>query len=71
MSIRICGDFFVIWLIEWSGGDRMCRRNHCWGLMLMAFGIGLLVGQCLKTGFWCYAGAVVIMGVGFSVMRQK
>ena len=49
----------------------MCRRNHAWGLMLMAFGAGLLVGLSLKAGFWCYAGGLVIMGVGFSVMRQK
>ncbi|MBR5020567.1 MAG: hypothetical protein IKY17_02975 [Oscillospiraceae bacterium] len=49
----------------------MCRRNHAWGMMLVAFGIGLLVGQCLKADFWCSAGAVVVVGVGFSVIRQK
>ena len=37
----------------------------------MAFGLGLLLGQCLKSGFWCSAGAVVVIGVGYSVMRQK
>ena len=49
----------------------MCRRNHAWGMMLMAFGLGLLIGQCLKSGFWCSAGAIVIVGVGFSIIRQK
>ena len=41
----------------------MCRRNHCWGLMLVAFGLGLLIGQCLESGFWCASGSIVIIGV--------
>ena len=40
-------------------------------MMLMAFGVGLLIGLCLESGFWCSAGAIVIMGVGFSIIRQK
>ena len=40
-------------------------------MMLMAFGVGLLIGQCLKSGLWCSAGAIVIVGVGFSIIRQK
>ena len=49
----------------------MCRRNQMWGLILIAFGLGLLIGQCLEQGFWCSMGGLVIVGVGFSVMRQK
>ena len=49
----------------------MCRRNQMWGLILMAFGLGLLIGQCLEQGFCCSMGGLVIVGVGFSVMRQK
>ena len=49
----------------------MCRRNQMWGLILMAFGLGLLIGQCLEKGFWCSLGSLVILCVGFSVMRQK
>lgn len=37
----------------------------------MAFGLGLLIGQCLEQGFWCSMGSVVIVVVGFSVLRQK
>ena len=49
----------------------MCRRNQMWGLILMAFGLGLLIGQCLEQGFWCSAGAMIIVAAGFSVLRQK
>ena len=49
----------------------MCRRNQMWGLILIAFGLGLLIGQCLEKGFWCTAGSIVIVFVGCSVLRQK
>lgn len=49
----------------------MCRRNKMWGLILIAFGLGLLIGQCLERGFWCSAGSITILVVGISVMRQK
>ena len=49
----------------------MCRRNQMWGLILIAFGLGLLIGQSLEMGFWCVSGSVVIIFVGFSVMRQR
>ena len=42
-----------------------------WGLILVAFGLGLLIGQCLERGFWCSAGSLTILVVGISVMRQK
>ena len=42
-----------------------------WGCVLIAFGLGLLIGQCLESGFWCSTGGVIIIGVGCSVMRQK
>ena len=49
----------------------MCRRNKMWGLILVAFGLGLLIRQCLERGFWCSAGSITILVVGISVMRQK
>ena len=49
----------------------MCRRNKMWGLILVAFGLGLLIGQCLERGFWCSTGSLTILVVGISVMRQK
>ena len=49
----------------------MCRRNKMWGLILVAFGLGLLIGQCLERGFWCSAGSITILVVGISLMRQK
>ena len=29
----------------------MCRRNQLFGWMLLAFGLGLLIGKCLESGF--------------------
>ena len=49
----------------------MCRRNQLWGFILMAFGLGLLIGQCLESGFFCTCGAIIIIVVGFFALRQR
>lgn len=40
----------------------MCRRNQLHGWILIAFGLGLLTGSCLESGF-----LVVFIGVGLAV----
>lgn len=40
----------------------MCRRNHMYGFGLIAFGLGLLIGLCLESGFLCSC-----LGVGFVI----
>ena len=49
----------------------MCRRNQLYGWMLLAFGLGLLTGKCLESGFVSTAAAVGVIFVGFCVMRQR
>lgn len=49
----------------------MCRRNQLWGWILLAFGLGLLIGKCLESGLLSsFVGIVIVFG-GFCVLRQK
>ena len=49
----------------------MCRRKHLWGWALMAFGLGLLLGQCLSSSFFqCCLGVGSIL-IGFFLLRQN
>jgi len=41
----------------------MCRKNQLCGCALITFGLGLLVGNCLESGFVCF-----VIGVGISVL---
>ena len=49
----------------------MCRRNHLCGCALIAFGLGVLIGSFLESGFFCFVMAVVIMGLGCWCMGKK
>ena len=42
----------------------MCRKNQLCGSALIAFGLGLLIGICLESGFFCFLIGVGIMGLG-------
>ena len=49
----------------------VCRKNQLLGGMLMAFGLGLLMGKCLEAGFMStFFGLAIVVG-GVAVMRQK
>lgn len=37
----------------------MCRQNQLRGCCSLAFGIGLMIGCFIETGFWC-----CILGLG-------
>lgn len=49
----------------------MCRRNQLFGGCLIAFGLGILIGLCLESGFIC--GCIGISGVtaGLFLLQQK
>ena len=53
-----------------AGGASMCRHNHLWGSVLIAFGVGILVGNWLEGGFLCNCFAIGIMLVGIAVARR-
>lgn len=54
-----------------AGGVFMCRRNHLWGFSLIAFGLGLIVGLCLESGFFCSFLGVGVITLGFWCMGRK
>lgn len=49
----------------------MCRQNHLWGCVLMAFGLGVLIGTWLDGGFFCNCFGFVTIIVGCGVIRKK
>lgn len=49
----------------------MCRRQHLTGCIMLGFGLGLLIGQWLGSGFLCLCGGMVFITFGISGMRRK
>ena len=49
----------------------MCRKNHLRGCVLLGFGLGLVVGQCLDSWFVCSCGGMALALFGFLVLRKK
>ena len=49
----------------------MCRRNHLRGCIFLGFGLGLLIGQCLESGFLCTWGGIILIIVGVCTLQKK
>ncbi len=49
----------------------MCRQNQLWGCVIMAFGLGLLLGLCLDGGFICGCLGFGLLIAGACVLRKK
>ena len=49
----------------------MCRKNQLCGCALLTFGLGLLVGMCLESGFFCFFVGIAIMCLGCWCMKRK
>ena len=49
----------------------MCRRNQLWGCILIAFGIGVLVGTWLESGVFCFLFGLLALFSGVAVCRGK
>jgi len=49
----------------------MCRRNELCGCSLITFGLGLLVGICLESGFISSLVGLGFIGFGFWCARKK
>ena len=54
-----------------AGGVFMCRHNQLWGCVLLAFGLGVLIGLWIESGFLahCFGFSLIILGCG--VVRKK
>lgn len=49
----------------------MCRQNQLWGCMLIAFGVGILIGLWLEGGFLCGCLGLGLLVLGLCVARKK
>lgn len=49
----------------------MCRHNQLWGCVLLAFGLGVLIGLWIESGFLahCFGFALIVLGIG--VAKKK
>lgn len=54
-----------------TGGVSMYRKNHLHGCCALSFGLGLMLGHCLESWFLCSFGGLVLIGIGFCVMRRR
>ena len=49
----------------------MCRKNQLHGWVLLSFGLGLLIGNGLESGFLWLCIGIGLMVFGFCVCRKK
>ena len=49
----------------------MCRKKQLHGWCLLCFGLGLMIGHCVNTWLFCGFGGLVLIVLGFCVMRQR
>lgn len=49
----------------------MCRRNHLCGCCMISFGLGVLFGKWIPSGFLCFAAGVFFLCVGVCLLRRK
>lgn len=49
----------------------MCRRNQLLGVAAIAFGLGLLVGSQMESGFLCGCVAIGLIALGVLWQRKR
>lgn len=49
----------------------MCRKNQLWGLAVLAFGTGLLIGCWLESELAQICFGLVLMAGGFMALQKK
>lgn len=49
----------------------MCRKNQLLGFAAIAFGLGMLVGGHISSGFWCTCVGIVVIAVGLTFFQKK
>ena len=49
----------------------MCRKSHLRGCCVLVFGLGLMIGHCLESWFFCCCGGLGLMVLGFIIMGRK
>ncbi len=49
----------------------MCRKNYMRGWCLVCFGLGLILGHCLESWFFCCGGGIGLIVLGLCVLQRK
>lgn len=49
----------------------MCRKNQLRGWAVLAFGLGLLIGNGLESAFFCLCSGIGLIIFGFCLCRRK
>ena len=49
----------------------MCRKNHMWALAVISFGLGLLIGLWIESGFVQGCIGVAFVGFGIFIFQKK
>lgn len=49
----------------------MCRKSYLQGCCTICIGIGLIMGYCLDSWFFCCCGGLFIMLLGLSMLCRK
>ncbi len=49
----------------------MCRHNQLLGCILLAFGLGVLIGIWINGGFFAHCFGVGMMVLGWFVIRRR
>lgn len=49
----------------------MCRRDQLLGKLLLAFGLGLLLGTWIGSDFWCCCFGIIAGVLGWMALKRK
>ena len=49
----------------------MCRHNQLWASIMIAFGVGLLIGLWLNGGFFSHCFGLIMIFCGCGVFRRR
>ena len=49
----------------------MCRKKYLRGCCISTFGLGLLVGHCLESWLMSCIGGLILLVLGFCMMRKN
>ena len=49
----------------------VCRKNRLHGCCLIFFGLGLILGHCLESWFFCCCGGIGLIIFGIIVSKKR
>ncbi len=49
----------------------MYRHHQLWGMTLVAFGVGILVGTWISAAFFCHFIGIIALISGYCILRKN